>query len=569
MKARNIAPLTALTAMAGMVLIVFMLTPADIPIATIHQGSLVVPILSDTPSRPPAARDDSPPTLIDFKLLDEARQPNPQAMQITYSPTLDALEGKRVSIIGFMAPFESLDDMSTCMVLPSYVGCFFCKPPSFTQVILVNQRADEGKKKPFIESPSLITGTLLMRRPASTHPAHEMEFVYVMEDAVVVTYDGANAPTRVPGHWQKENPVAGNALPPAKIDDIKPEDLVLAVATVRDLVVKKPIKFTSYAAGELESAVEVRTNARRPPGGWSVREKAYAALGFIQPGDDLRRMLMGLTLQRTIGYSNAAGDHIRYNADIQLTQPVARLEMVKLIAEALIRQNIDLTVLEDTHNDDARFAAQALLNGDLLHTAQRYSAHARLFRDPAPGAAFSFHGGYPTASTSLQQLELLPWQMGPFFLDQLASEPAAINALYARPPRTTAEIIHLVSYVRPEDWQPQPVSADSADKLLAEPPAATGVLGEAGLLVWIAQGKDIGDYMTEAEGWRGDRFAYWNDGTLLITTRWADEDEASEFSELIRPRPQHHLIISADRSTVHIITGPEKTCQQLQARLKP
>jgi len=560
--------IASISAMTLLVLVVLLLPQADIPIATVHQGGLIVPTF-DSPPVKTAPRDDSDPLLIDFKLLDEARQPNPQAMQITYPPALDALEGKRVAIVGFMAPFESLDDMSTCMILPSYVGCFFCKPPSFTQVIYVTQR-DAGKgKPPFIEAPSLITGTLHLHRTGSTHPAHEMEFIYAIDDAIVVPYDGANAPTRAPGHWQKENPIAGNLAAPAKLDDIKPDDLVPIVATVRDLAVKKPIKFTPYLPTELESAVEVRTNARRPPGGWSVREKAYTALGFIPPGQDLRHTLRGLTLQRTIGYVNAAGDHIRYLKDLQLTQPAARLEMVKLIAEALIRQNLDLTALEDVTEDDARLAARALLHGDLSHTAQRYSAHARLFKDPTPGAAFTFFGGYPAASTALQQLEMLPYQMGPFFLDQIATDPAAINALYAKPPRTTAEVIHLESYVRPESWTPQPMPVNFADTLRAEPPLATGVLGEAGLLVWLANGQDTGDFMSEAEGWRGDRYAYWNDGTLLIQTQWLDEDDAAEFFETASTRKDFEALHGKSADTVFLLTGSGQGRAELKARLKP
>ena len=115
-----------------------------------------------------------------------------------------------------------------------------------------------------------------------------------------------------------------------------------------------------------------------------------------------------------------------------------------------------------------------------------------------------------------------------------------------------------MNFVSPESWQPQPVPAAFADKLRPEPPLATGVLGEAGLLVWIAQGKDIGDFMSEAEGWRGDRFAFWADGTLLMRTNWLDEDEAAEFAEAIKDRPGVLTIIATDRRTVHVILTPSR-----------
>lgn len=504
-RAGRIAGMITLTLL---VLAVFFMPHKDIvistkhlPVATMRDNGSMVPETADTASHKPVLSEDGKSMFIDFKLLDQARQPDFDILKITYPPEIEKLEGKRVSIIGFMAPFESLEDMSTCILLPSYVGCFFCRPPSFTQVIFVHQHKEaDGAKRPFIQSPSLVTGTLLTHREGSTHPAHQMEFVYVLEDAEVVPYHGDNAPVRVPGHWQQ-----GNIATASPGSPVKPEDLVPTVATVRGLPVKKIIRLTHCTPNELEAAVGMSIDALRPSEGWELRQKAYAALGLITPGQDLRRTLQRLALQHTVGYVNPAGDHIHFLKDFPINRPAERMEIVKLITEALIRQNLDLPPLATTRNDDERCAARALLHGDLLQTVQRYAAHEQLFMDPASEAFLSPFNGYPAATTALQQLEALPYQMGSFFLDQTAADPAALAAFYARPPRSTAEIMHMIPFIDQESWQPHPVPADFATKLRREPPVSTGVLGEAGLLVWLANGQDIGEFMSEAEGWRGDR----------------------------------------------------------------
>ena len=152
-----------------------------------------------------AAPQDSPaPTvapvaeapLIDFKLLDhtllERRENKPPT--VIFPPELKADDNQRISIIGFMAPFEEMDNMKRFMLLPSYVGCFFCSPPSFTQVLLVEQHSQGTGKLPFINDPVLVTGTLKLYSKDSKHPAHLAEFIYALDDAKVEVYDGKNKP---------------------------------------------------------------------------------------------------------------------------------------------------------------------------------------------------------------------------------------------------------------------------------------------------------------------------------------------------------------------------------------
>lgn len=119
---------------------------------------------------------------------------------IKYPPEIKALDGKRIAIIGFMAPFEKLDDMSVCMIIPAYVGCYYCSPPAVTQVVYIQQKGDKKTKRPFINECVIVTGTLRLFTFGSKHPAHQADFMYALDDAVVDIFTGKNKPRRTPAH---------------------------------------------------------------------------------------------------------------------------------------------------------------------------------------------------------------------------------------------------------------------------------------------------------------------------------------------------------------------------------
>ena len=68
--------------------------------------------------------------MIDFPQLGEARPVDLIDMTLEFPESLKKLNGQRVSMVGFMAPFDSLEDMRRCQMVPSYVGCNFCSPPT-------------------------------------------------------------------------------------------------------------------------------------------------------------------------------------------------------------------------------------------------------------------------------------------------------------------------------------------------------------------------------------------------------------------------------------------------------
>jgi hypothetical protein len=123
-----------------------------------------------------APRDGS----VNFDLLKETvlkRKPPP-----IYPESLAALDGRTVTVRGFMAPYDSLTDMRNMMLMQTSVGCYFCVPPSPKEVVFV--RRNDAKEQPFIPEPIEATGTLKLWSKDSTDPEHTM-FLYVLDDAKI------------------------------------------------------------------------------------------------------------------------------------------------------------------------------------------------------------------------------------------------------------------------------------------------------------------------------------------------------------------------------------------------
>jgi hypothetical protein len=146
---------------------------------------------------PPA----STPAAVDWKMLDRTSAEISNGMhnaKISYPADLQALNNKPVAIVGFMTPFEDLSDMTKFLLMPTSGGCFFCNPPSMTQVLMVEQLKDGKKRHDFIGDTIMVTGTLRLYSKDSKHPAHLAEFIYALDDAKVEVCDGKNKPPANP-----------------------------------------------------------------------------------------------------------------------------------------------------------------------------------------------------------------------------------------------------------------------------------------------------------------------------------------------------------------------------------
>lgn len=479
---------------------------------------------------------------IDFVLLDQARSLDLIDKELDYPAALRELEGRQVTLIGFMAPYDNLNDMSRCMMVPSYVGCTFCSPPSLNQVVYVTQGEDESSGPyAFIEEPSHVTGTLRLSTTDSKHEGHAQGFLYSIENAVVEPHYGegpvrpkvhgiGNAGASQPVHQQ------GIPLPPVEGSEL--------IQQVTELFGREPLRpitiepvsgetFAAFLRSSLEATFPDKTRA--------ALSQAFTLLGMLPDEADWIDALTDAQLSRRVAATDAKGERILLLDSIDADVPYSRLELVGEIADAITRQHFPQSVESEEESDDARRAHEALRRGIRTTAMYRY-ARSRGISSAAQPPPELAEAAAEAEFTSLgfELWQSLPGDIGAFFADFIvgATGPmTGIDPALAQPPSTTMECFRPRWYQDATLWQPDPVPSDFADNVLDIAPLHTDVMGIGSLVPWLVKWYPVDGAKKLAGRWAGDRWALWKlpDGAhaLLLEIRWQDEESALKFHKAI------------------------------------
>ena len=518
-----------------------------------------VPKMTTTPSTDAdagldAEADPDDPPMIDFPMLDEARRLDFIEAGLTFPESLKELDGRRVSLVGFMAPFDDLRNMRRCMILPSYVGCKFCSPPSVTQVVFVTQgREDDSGVHRFIDAPCHVTGTLRLSLPERTHEGQRQGFMYSLEDAAVTVHT-EEAPERAPGHGN-----APHQLRLPRLAPITSTDLIREVAEIVDLHPRRPIEIERVSAGDFEEIIRTDLELAYPEAHRDARSDAFRLLGLLPEKTDWIDTLAEFQLSRRVAATDDSGTRIRVLDSVPDDHPYVRLQRVGEIADALALQHFprdgigsskDAPKAASDEDDDARRAHDGLRQGFRTMTIYRYARGAGIPGGARPPATFiqdsrdrrqgrnEIKGAIESAPFGLW--ESVPGIVGSFFVDARVGDAgplAEADAALARPPSTTMELFRPRWYEDPARWRHDPVPAGFAEGLLDTRPVLTDVLGIGGLVPILSQWYSFEVAKRLAGGWAGDRWALWrlpDDGSaLLLETRWQDEASAIQFHAAI------------------------------------
>ena len=503
---------------------------------------------------------------ITFPLLAEARPTDLIDMNLAFPESLEKLNGRRVSMIGFMAPFDSLEDMSRCMIVPSYVGCTFCSPPNLRQVVFVTQGGEDssGQTYPFIEEPSYVTGTFRISLPESDHEGKKQGFVYSIEDAEVTIHTG-EAPKRAPSHATPGGHTkGGNASPLAPM---APADLISEIAQILGQKPLQAITIERVSAQKFGQLVWDKLRTSYPRVSRDARTQAFTLLRLLPEDIDWLQILTGFELGRRAAISDANGTRISVLDSIPLDHPFVRLELVGAITDALLRQRIagyeyaDLTEIES--NEDSRRARKSLRLGIKKTVTRRYAISKGISPKVPPPAEFKPSVTVIGRDSMFDRWYSLPAFLGPFFVDFLVGPTGPLKGMESaleQPPTTMMEFLRPLWYEDASLWKRNPVPANFADQVMQTPPTLTDVLGVGGLIPWLAQPNSSYVSRTIAGQWAGDRWAVWQfpDGSaaLLLETRWQDEASALRFRDAIPNHPyQWNFPHENGSSTVRVLRG--------------
>lgn len=129
-----------------------------------------------------------PPAPAMKKGVDSLRGPLPHQdsdaeRTLVFPAGLQQLEGKRVKIEGFVAPYDNPDSMTKMILLRAVVGCFFCNPPNESEVVFV--RLSPTEKPINMDNNHLsVEGTLHLLNSASKDQEAK-QFFFTIDDAKV------------------------------------------------------------------------------------------------------------------------------------------------------------------------------------------------------------------------------------------------------------------------------------------------------------------------------------------------------------------------------------------------
>ncbi|MEM6569820.1 MAG: DUF3299 domain-containing protein [Planctomycetota bacterium] len=523
---------------------------SDAPAPAEHSADVdpAVTAVGEAADEPEAEPEPQPEPVLDFPLLDAVRWLDLVDRSVRFPESLKVLDGRRVSLVGFMAPFDSLQDMRRCMIVPAYVGCQFCSPPTMTQVVYVTQGdLDDGSSaRPFIEEPSQVVGTLRLSLPESEHEGKEQGFLYSIERAVVTPYTG-EAPERAPGHGSTPPGQSTHLRGATELEPVEMADLVEQVGDLLGRQPLRPIEVEPVDRDAFAALVRGRLEATFPPDSQAAWASAFSLLGMLDDDAEWIPTLAGIELARRVTATDEAGEHVVLLDSVPVEHAYVRLELVGAIADAIVRQHFPRGEAPADH--DGRRALEALHRGIRTVATYRYSRS----RGISPSTELPVEleeGAWDAPPTSLEMdfWQFLPADVGSFFVDYFVGATGPFSDLdpaISRPPTTTIEFFRPRWYEDSALWRHDPVPETFADDVMESPPTRTEVLGIGGLVPWLASWHSVDVAKLIAGTWAGDRYAVWRfeDGSsvLLLETRWQDDASAEQFHGSIPDDPHQSV----------------------------
>jgi hypothetical protein len=324
------------------------------------------------------------------------------------------------------------------------------------------------------------------------------------------------------------------------------------VAKVRGLPLKRKIPNEVVDRAELRArllkmAAEDKTAAEGAAEGFALER-----WGLIPPGTDYKAMLVDLLTEQIAGYYDAETKKLTISQSAGTDPAWAEMVLAHELDHGLQDQAFDLHHFEDlpSTEGDAAAARRALVEGDgiaLMIEVMVGRAHAKI--DWAnPEIATMIENSMSATGTedidraplAIREAMVFPYRAGFGFIAALRRRQpwSAVDAAYARPPRSTEQVIHPELYLA--DELPIPVEARAPAALPGFTIAHATVWGELGFDIWLrSHGVDPRASAEAAAGWGGDRVIVLSrpddpraaHAVGIARTEWDTEADAIEAAE--------------------------------------
>jgi hypothetical protein len=346
------------------------------------------------------------------------------------------------------------------------------------------------------------------------------------------------------------------------------------VQQIRELEAEKPVTPALLDETQLKKNMTAQFDKDTPPAVVAATEKLYELLGLIPAGSSLRDLYVQLLGSQVAGYYDPETKELYVVSSTGGLGPTERFVFSHEFDHALQDQNFDLKNLglDSIGQGDAALAHLSVAEGDatLLMTlwAQSNMTPAEMLAmatDPVAAEQMQVFNKMPLI---LRQTLMFPYTSGLQMVSDAYATGGwkAVDALYAKPPASTEQVLHADKYAAGEAPVEVPFPKDLAKRLGSGWSVdLEDTLGEFQLATWLENsGVPKATATTATAGWGGDRVALVTNGDrtgAVIDTRWDSPAEASEFATAAQQALEaiggHHALIAldgTDRVTLFVAT---------------
>jgi hypothetical protein len=330
------------------------------------------------------------------------------------------------------------------------------------------------------------------------------------------------------------------------------DKIAARTAELRGLALKRPIKKGLMNRAQIEERLRTVIDEEYEPAALLAEERALKRLGLLPPAVDYKQLVIEVATEQVAGFYDPRRREL-YIADwVSLGGDMA---MAHEITHALQDQHFDLRAFMITvakENRDAGAARQALVEGDatalMLEYVMAQTGQKTPWENEAMiakiGEAMSNAGAMGGAKLGkaprIIQVELIfPYDQGLRFAAHVRRHGPwrAIDAVYAKPPLSTEQILHPAkydAYERPDEIAEKPLPSLKGTKVVYK-----NTVGE---LTWVTllveQGVPEARAKTAAAGWGGDRYVMYElpagGGDVgVVYATWDDEADAIEVTDAL------------------------------------
>jgi hypothetical protein len=315
---------------------------------------------------------------------------------------------------------------------------------------------------------------------------------------------------------------------PAYVREVQRE-----VSDIRDLAYTKPVPVDAATHAELVDGLEGSFDSQYPQDLMDRRSLAWATIGVIEPGTDLRAELEEFASGQVVGYYDTIREELVFIGTDD-PSPTQLVTLAHELTHALDDQHFGLQAVERLGTqcrDDAFAAALAVAEGDATYVMVAY-ARSSLSLDEQLSLG---GGGVPTGVPPfVTRLQAWPYTAGLAFIQTVVARGGndAVDESFVEPPVSSEQILHPDRY--PDDV-PTPVDVGNLGRALGAGWRDLDVqeVGEGWLatMLGLRLDRDIAD--EAAAGWDGGIYRSWSEGSevaVLMRTAWDSTDDADAFA---------------------------------------